>query len=63
MTASLLPSKAIQDRVEAARYLADQVKALAAVAKRHRLDTLSYLLDMAELEASQISELKPPIGK
>ena len=39
---------------EAAGFLAEMVSDLAKLARRHRLDTLGYLLDMAHLEAKEI---------
>ena len=36
---------------EAAAYVAELTEALATIARRHGLDTLGYLLDMANLEA------------
>jgi hypothetical protein len=38
-------------REEAAAYVADLTSDLASIARRHGLDTLGYLLDMAHLEA------------
>ncbi len=38
-------------REEAAAYVADLTSDLALIARRHGLDTLGYLLDMAHLEA------------
>lgn len=43
---------------EAARYLAGAVADLALIARRHGLDTLGYLLDMAQLEAEDIVRLR-----
>jgi hypothetical protein len=40
-----------EDRTEAANYVATLAADLAAIARRHRMDTLGYLLDMARLEA------------
>ncbi|NIK46589.1 hypothetical protein [Variibacter gotjawalensis] len=45
----------IQDRIIAARHVADQVKELSAITRRHRFDSLTYLLDMAALEADQLA--------
>jgi hypothetical protein len=39
------------DRAAAAAYLADLAGNLAVMARRHGLDTLGYILDMAKLEA------------
>jgi hypothetical protein len=43
---------------EAARYLAAAVADLGLIARRHGLDTLGYLLDMAQLEAEDIVRLR-----
>jgi hypothetical protein len=40
-----------EDRADAASYIADLAGSLAQIARRHRLHTLGYLLDMAKLEA------------
>jgi hypothetical protein len=40
-----------EDRAAAASYIADLAGSLAQMARRHRLNTLGYLLDMAKLEA------------
>jgi hypothetical protein len=39
------------DRTAAASYIAELSAELAALARRHRLDALGYILDMAKLEA------------
>jgi hypothetical protein len=39
---------------EAASYIADAVKDLAQIARRHKYDTLGFLLDMALMEAREI---------
>lgn len=39
---------------EAAHYLAGAVAELAQIARRHQLDMLGYLLDMAHLEAEDL---------
>jgi len=39
---------------EAASFIAESVLELAAVARRHRLETLGFLLDMARLEAEEL---------
>jgi hypothetical protein len=39
------------DRTAAASYIAELSAELATLARRHRLDTLGYILDMARLEA------------
>jgi hypothetical protein len=43
---------------EAARYLATAVADLGLIARRHGLETLGYLLDMAQLEAEEIVRLR-----
>ncbi len=42
---------AVGSREEAAAYVAELAANLAAIARRHGLDTLGYLLEMARLEA------------
>ena len=42
------------DRGQAAAYVAELTTELAAVARRHGLDVLGYLLDMARLEAENV---------
>jgi len=49
-----------QDRTEAAAYVVELTQELAGVARRHGLDTLGYLLDMARLEAENIVGSPPP---
>ncbi len=43
---------------EAARYLAVAVADLGLIARRHGLDTLGFLLDMAQMEAEDIVRLR-----
>jgi hypothetical protein len=43
--------KAEANREQVAAYLAELTSELAMVARRHGFETLSYLLDMAHLEA------------
>ena len=43
------------DPQEAARYIASLAEELAQPAKSHKLETLAHILDMARLEADQIS--------
>jgi hypothetical protein len=43
--------KAYQERIEAARHIADTSANLSAIAKQHRLEALGYLLDMVLVEA------------
>jgi len=38
-------------RIEAAAYIAELTADLAAMARRHGLDSLGYILEMAKLEA------------
>ncbi len=45
---------------EAARYLLEAVADLARIARRHRLEMLGYLLDMAHLEAEEIVRRDKP---
>ena len=42
---------------EAARFVITAVSDLGHIARRHRLDTLSFLLDMAQMEAEEIVRL------
>ncbi|QUS40367.1 hypothetical protein RPMA_17135 [Tardiphaga alba] len=44
--------------VEAAHYIKGAVHELARLARRHRLDMLAYLLDMAHLEAEERLRLR-----
>ncbi len=41
---------------DAALYIASMIIELARLAKSNNLDTLAYLLDMARLEADQVSK-------
>jgi hypothetical protein len=43
---------------EAAGYIAEQVADLARIARRHKHDTLGFLLDMALMEAQEIIRLR-----
>jgi hypothetical protein len=43
---------------EAASYIAEQVADLARIARRHKHDTLGFLLDMALMEAEEIVRLR-----
>ena len=43
---------------EAASYIAEQVAGLARIARRHKHDTLGFLLDMALMEAEEIIGLR-----
>lgn len=44
-----------QDRTAAASYVAALSGDLASIARSHGLDTLGYLLDIARLEAEQVT--------
>jgi hypothetical protein len=46
---------------EAASYLAEKIAELIQIAHIHRLDMLSYLLDMARMEAAEIA--RTPKGR
>ncbi|MBN9586852.1 MAG: hypothetical protein BGN84_01570 [Afipia sp. 62-7] len=48
--------------IEAASLVAETVADLTQLAKRHNLDTLGYLLDMAQLEADEIVRRGIPPG-
>lgn len=39
---------------EAAHYLRSAITELSRIAHRHRLETLAYLLDMAQMEAGEV---------
>ena len=45
------------DREQFAAYVAELTGELAALARRHRLDALSYLLEVAQLEARNTAQL------
>ena len=49
--ANLIDNEAGRDRDEVAAYVAELTGELSLVARRHGLDALAYLLDMARLEA------------
>ncbi|MCF2523981.1 hypothetical protein [Bradyrhizobium sp. G127] len=49
--------------IEAASFISGAVAELSQLAKRHRLDLLGYLLDMAKLEADEITRREPTPGK
>ena len=54
MTSEMLaepPSVTEAKRSQAAAYIASMITELALIAQSHRLDTLSYILEMARLEA------------
>jgi hypothetical protein len=46
----------LRDREQAAAYVAGLTGELAGLVRRHRLDTLAYLLDMVRLEAEQVAK-------
>jgi hypothetical protein len=46
---------AAEDRSAAAVYIASMSSELAGLARRHGLDALGYLLDMARLEADSVT--------
>ena len=46
---------AADDRAAAAEYIASMAGDLALIARRHGLDTLGYLLEVAKLEAEHQS--------
>ena len=43
---------------EAASFVAEQLTDLARLARRHKLDTLGFLLDMSLMEAKEIVRLR-----
>ena len=43
---------------EAASFIAEQVADLARIARRHKHDTLGFLLDMALMEAEEVVRLR-----
>ncbi len=47
---------------EAADYISGAVATLAEIARRHRLDVLGFLLDMARLEADEVARVSPSVG-
>jgi hypothetical protein len=46
-----VPGSEATEREQAARYVRDLTTGLSSIARRHQLDVLAYLLDMARLEA------------
>jgi hypothetical protein len=50
---------AIESRLGAAEYIADMTGNLATMARLHGLETLSYLLEMARLEAESSAHSTP----
>ena len=55
-------NEAGQSRADAADYVAELTSELAKVARRHRLDTLGYLLDMARMEAESVARRPKAAG-
>ena len=54
----------LQGAGKVAAYVAELTQELAGMARRHGLDTLGYLLDMARLEAENIAgSPRPSDGK
>ena len=51
------------ERDEAAEYIATMSAGLASMARRHGLNTLGYLLDMAKLEAETATRLNGGNGR
>lgn len=49
-----LPTEGEGDPLEAAGFVAEWVGHLAQIARRHRLETLGFLLDMALVEAEDV---------
>jgi hypothetical protein len=45
---------------QVAAYIAELSASLSSMARRHRLDTLGYILDMARLEAEMLT--RGPLG-
>lgn len=55
------PGEDKQTPAEAAAYIADLCQNLMSMARRQQLDTLAYILDMARLEAQNLT--RPSDGK
>ncbi len=49
--------------IEAASFISGAVAELAQLSRRHKLDMLGYLLDMAQLEAKEIARRGQVSGK
>jgi hypothetical protein len=60
MTKPLPVSQVPDDQAGAAAYVAELTGDLAAIARRHGLDTLGYILEMAKLEAENARLHLPP---
>jgi hypothetical protein len=56
MTSEIRHKPDIAEVPDAALYIASLADELARLAKSHELDALAYLLDMARLEADQVSK-------
>jgi hypothetical protein len=50
-----IPAPESGDQTEVASYVATMSDGLAVMARRHGLETLGYLLEMAQLEAENIN--------
>jgi hypothetical protein len=48
----------VNNSAEAAAYIADLSLDLAQIARRHGLDALGFILDMAHLEAEALSRMQ-----
>lgn len=48
---------------EAAEYIASLTQELATLANRNKLDMLSYLLEMACIEAREMARSQPAVGR
>jgi hypothetical protein len=59
MTRQSAASDEPEDRGAAASYIAALSGDLALMARQHGLDTLGYILEMAKLEAENISRSQP----
>lgn len=60
---SILPFEGDGDALEAAGFVAEWVGHLAQVARRHRLETLGFLLDMALIEAEDVIRVRQGLPK
>ena len=56
MRESLSKPQAVETPSAAALYIATLTDELAQIARRHGLESLGYILDMARLEADQIAK-------
>ena len=54
--------KAVEDRDKVAAYVAELTSELALIARRHGLDALGYLLEMARLEAENATRRPKAAG-